>query len=755
MAKQTLNTIKSWFRTGLKASQRQYWDTLDSFWHRDKKIPIDAIDELDTRLNEAALDINSKVDKVAGKGLSSKDFTTIEQAKLAGIASGATTNKTDVYLLNRANHTGTQQINTVVGLQGKLDQKADLVNGKVSSSQLPAFIDDVFSYSSIEGFPSTGESGKIYISENTNKIYRWSGTAYSEFSAGAVLGETAATAYRGDRGKTAYDHSQLSSGNPHHVSKSDIGLSEVNNTSDADKPVSAAMQTALDTKIPAMTVGSVVFSNGTSLAEDNGNLVWDNTNKRLGVGTTPSAAALEIYSDSATGDVAKFSGSGRGGGVFKMQSTNVKGYAGFNVVDENDTLAASLQYGNSSSGSFTNQFVIASRKSTTPVAFWTVSTGTSIVERMRIQPVTGNVGIATTTPSEKLDVNGNIKATELIVSGNIEVEPDKGIHTALANQSIVFSAGTTNILRLGNWDGNGWSDSVSPNGFFQLGQNQGFFTGQAGAILNRFGISSQGTTFADGKWNSSGFKAPDALITLNSVTSSKDILNIYGSGSQTGEYVNITSSGGNQGDIFTILSSGNIGINTTSPTEKLDVNGNIRSNSLSGAGDRSVIVSSTGILKAGNTLRTSIALTTPFVNTTNVAADVTGWTMPVTTGKQYRIEIIADYQTAATTTGCVLMFNLASGTGTIKGSLQGAIANTSTIVGVATDLTKTITAVTGTANSGIQTSGVSAINTPHFLGGTVVFQCTASGTLNLRFASEVTNSSAQLNKGSILLVEEI
>ncbi len=51
-----------------------------------------------------------------------------------------------------------------------------------------------------------------------------------------ILGETSTTAYRGDRGKTAYDHSQLTSGNPHHVSKSDVGLGNVSNVEQA--PVS-------------------------------------------------------------------------------------------------------------------------------------------------------------------------------------------------------------------------------------------------------------------------------------------------------------------------------------------------------------------------------------------------------------------------------------------------------------------------------------------------------------------------------------
>lgn len=73
-------------------------------------------------------------------------------------------------------------------------------------------------------------------------------TDIEDSATGLALGETSTTAYRGDRGKTAYDHSQLTSGNPHNVTKSDVGLGNVDNTSDANKPVSTAAQTALDAK---------------------------------------------------------------------------------------------------------------------------------------------------------------------------------------------------------------------------------------------------------------------------------------------------------------------------------------------------------------------------------------------------------------------------------------------------------------------------------------------------------------------------
>ena len=74
-------------------------------------------------------------------------------------------------------------------------------NGKVASSYLPSYVDDVLEYDTRTTFPTTGESGKIYIALDTNKTYRWGGTTYAELSSSVTLGETSSTAYAGDKGK--------------------------------------------------------------------------------------------------------------------------------------------------------------------------------------------------------------------------------------------------------------------------------------------------------------------------------------------------------------------------------------------------------------------------------------------------------------------------------------------------------------------------------------------------------------------------
>ena len=92
-------------------------------------------------------------------------------------------------------------------LKGAANGVAELdANGKVLTSQLPSFVDDVIEAENFAVLPNEGETGKIYVTLDNNKTYRWSGSAYVEISASLALGETDSTAYRGDRGKVAYDH---------------------------------------------------------------------------------------------------------------------------------------------------------------------------------------------------------------------------------------------------------------------------------------------------------------------------------------------------------------------------------------------------------------------------------------------------------------------------------------------------------------------------------------------------------------------
>ena len=56
-------------------------------------------------------------------------------------------------------------------------------SGLIPAAILPSYVDDVLEFANLAAFPATGETGKIYVALDTNKTYRWSGSAYVEISA--------------------------------------------------------------------------------------------------------------------------------------------------------------------------------------------------------------------------------------------------------------------------------------------------------------------------------------------------------------------------------------------------------------------------------------------------------------------------------------------------------------------------------------------------------------------------------------------
>ena len=62
-------------------------------------------------------------------------------------------------------------------------------SGTISASVLPSYVDDVLNFANLAAFPVAGETGKIYVTEDTNKVYRWSGSVYVEISSSATAGE--------------------------------------------------------------------------------------------------------------------------------------------------------------------------------------------------------------------------------------------------------------------------------------------------------------------------------------------------------------------------------------------------------------------------------------------------------------------------------------------------------------------------------------------------------------------------------------
>lgn len=210
----------------------------------------------------------------------------------------------------------------------RLASKADLVSGRVPSSQLPAFAEGMENFPTEADFPPVGNPNTIYVAEDTGLPYRWSGSVYIQIQAGVQLGETVNTAYRGDRGKTAYDHVSATD-NPHQVSKTQVGLSNVDNTSDAAKPVSTATQTALNGKANTSHTHTVAQVTGLQSALD-------------AKATVASVTTVDGRVTSLQGDVAGKENSFTKGSIIQGSNVFVSGELSNRLVGPGDiTISAS------------------------------------------------------------------------------------------------------------------------------------------------------------------------------------------------------------------------------------------------------------------------------------------------------------------------------------------------------------------------------------------------------------------------------
>ena len=159
------------------------------------------VDGLDTKLSGIDDDIAAKADKVHKHAIA--DVTDL-QTTLDGKAAKSHEHSADNIT------SGTLSIDRIPNIpDAKIDgMSATKLTGTVPQANLPSYVDDVIEAENYAALPPTGEAGKIYVDKETNKTYRWGGSAYVEISASLALGETSSTAFRGDYGKVAYDHAQ-------------------------------------------------------------------------------------------------------------------------------------------------------------------------------------------------------------------------------------------------------------------------------------------------------------------------------------------------------------------------------------------------------------------------------------------------------------------------------------------------------------------------------------------------------------------
>ena len=184
-------------------------------------------------------------------------------------------------VINQLREEINNEIDAIRGSVGSPNGIAPLdKDAKIPSAYLPSYVDDVIEYPTKGAFPIQGEPGKIYVACDTNLTYRWSGTTFIEISKSLGLGETETTAYSGAKGKKNADDitaHKADTNNPHNVTKGQIGLGNVDNTSDKDKPVSDAAKVLFNTKVDKVTGKSLSTNDFTNTYKDILDNPWGET----------------------------------------------------------------------------------------------------------------------------------------------------------------------------------------------------------------------------------------------------------------------------------------------------------------------------------------------------------------------------------------------------------------------------------------------------------------------------------------------
>ncbi|QLC65779.1 tail fiber domain-containing protein [Flavobacterium sp. LPB0248] len=199
-------------------------------------------------------------------------------------------------------------------------------SGIIPTSQLPSYVDDVLEFTNLTSFPATGETGKIYIAKDTNKTYRWGASSYIYITSGAV--DSVA-------GKTGVVT----------LAKADVGLANVDNTTDAAKNVLSA--TKLTT---ARTINGVSFDGSanitiTDTSKENsitagatthywrGDKTWQNLN------TANVPESTNLYFSNARSIASTLTGYSSASGTISATDTIL---SAINKLNGNDDLKAPL-----------------------------------------------------------------------------------------------------------------------------------------------------------------------------------------------------------------------------------------------------------------------------------------------------------------------------------------------------------------------------------------------------------------------------
>jgi hypothetical protein len=350
----------------------------------------------------------------------------------------------------------------------------------------------VKNYANLAGFPVTGSLKTIYIAEDTNKTYRWTGSAYVEISA------SQAAAWGTITGTLSSQTDLQTALNGKVPTTRTLTINGTTQDLSADRTFTISTGITIGTTaITSGTVGRVLFEGAGNVVQESANLFWDNTNGRLGIGTSSPTTPINIVSSTNAALFVKIQNNNSGALAttgYEMQSNTA--YGSIFATSSNYTPYGVL--GASQIGFYTsNTFAIALDSSS---ADFKIGVGTSAVERFRIKGNTGNVLINTTTDAGfKLDVNGTARVNTLTIGlGGGQLAQNTAIGyqalavnttgstlVALGYQSLVYNTTGNNNTAIGNQT---LFSNTTGNNNTAIGRNAGYLntTGSQNIVIGAF-----------------------------------------------------------------------------------------------------------------------------------------------------------------------------------------------------------------------------------------------------------------------------